>query len=90
MPIKKAAYKDLRQTKKRTKRNLKSKRNIKDLTKTSLKKIEGKEQDAIKKVQEAYKAIDKACQKGILKKNTAARKKSRLMKQLNKINKPTK
>lgn len=33
---------------------------------------------AMKNLSEAYKAIDKAMKKGVIKKNTAARKKSRL------------
>ncbi|MCK5591804.1 MAG: 30S ribosomal protein S20 [Candidatus Pacebacteria bacterium] len=35
----------------------------------------------------AYKAIDKAAKRGIIKKNTAARKKSRLVKAIQKISK---
>ncbi|KKQ82224.1 MAG: 30S ribosomal protein S20 [Parcubacteria group bacterium GW2011_GWF2_38_76] len=34
--------------------------------------------EAKKNLSEAYKAIDKAMKKGVIKKNTAARKKSRL------------
>jgi small subunit ribosomal protein S20 len=34
-------------------------------------------------VQEAIRALDKAAQKGVIKKNNAARRKSRLMKKLN-------
>lgn len=87
MPIKKAGFKDRKQTLKRTVRNKSQKRKIHDLTKTAEKLIEKKEQEAVKKVQEAYKAIDKATKKGIYKKNTGARKKSALMKKLNKMGK---
>ena len=38
----------------------------------------GKAKDATAKVPAAYKAIDKAAKVGLIKKNTAARKKSRL------------
>ena len=38
----------------------------------------GKAADAVKKLPEAYQAIDKAAKRGIIKQNTAARKKSRL------------
>ncbi|MBI5652176.1 MAG: 30S ribosomal protein S20 [Chloroflexi bacterium] len=39
--------------------------------------------DAEKSVREAIRALDKAAQKGIIKKNNAARRKARLMKKLN-------
>ena len=39
----------------------------------------GKVTDAEAKLPEAYKAIDKAAKRGIIKDNTAARKKSRLV-----------
>ena len=85
MPIKKAAMNALRQAKKRTRRNLKVKRNVKELVKQSTKLIEAKEAEATQKVKLAIKAIDKAVQNKVLKKNTGARKKSRLMKKLNKL-----
>ncbi|MBU0671193.1 MAG: 30S ribosomal protein S20 [Patescibacteria group bacterium] len=87
MPIKKAGLKDRKQTVKRTVHNKSQKRKIHDLTKTAEKLIEKKEQEAVNKVKEAYKAIDKAAKNGIYKKNTAARKKSSLMKKLNKMGK---
>jgi len=37
------------------------------------------------KISEAYKAIDKAAKRGVIKKNTAARKKSRLVKAIQKL-----
>lgn len=40
---------------------------------------EGKGAEAEKKLQGTYKAIDKAAKRGVIKKNTAARKKSRLV-----------
>jgi small subunit ribosomal protein S20 len=43
---------------------------------------EGKKDEALKIYPIAQKAIDKATKKGILKKNTAARKKSTLVKKL--------
>ncbi|MBI4414786.1 MAG: 30S ribosomal protein S20 [Candidatus Kerfeldbacteria bacterium] len=84
MPIKQAAYKALRQTKKHTIRNRAVKAKLHVLTKSALKSINAKEvENAKKQVQAAVKALDKAAQHGILKKNTAARKKSRLMKRMN-------
>lgn len=85
MPIKKAARKAWRQTKTRTLHNLKVKKNVKDLVKQSTKLIEAKETEAAAKVKLAIKALDKAIQNKVLKKNTGARKKSRLMKKLNKL-----
>ncbi len=84
MPIKKASFKDLRQSKKRMARNLKVKNNLKKTIKEGRKLIEAKKiEDAQKKIKQSIKEIDRAISKGIIKKNTGARKKSRLMKKLN-------
>ena len=84
MPIKKSAIKELRKAKKRTLRNKRVKENIKNLIKEARKLIEAKKKDKAKEVmKKAMKALDKAAQRGIIKKNTAARKKSRLAKRLN-------
>jgi len=84
MPIKKSAKKALRQTKKRTERNKSVKANIEWLKHQFLKSISAKDKE---KSQEFYaklqKFLDKAAQKGVLKKNTASRNKSRLTKKLN-------
>ena len=86
MPIQKAAFKHLRQTKKRTLRNKKVKNNLKLLIKKSRKLIEAKKKDEAKEwVNNAVKALDKAAQSKNIKKNKASRLKSRLMKQLNKL-----
>lgn len=47
----------------------------------------GEQADAVTSVNDAIKALDKAAQKGIIHKNNAARRKSRLMKQLATIQK---
>lgn len=39
----------------------------------------GKHEEALKLLPGVYKAIDKAAKRGVIKKNTAARKKSRLV-----------
>lgn len=44
--------------------------------------VSGEQTDAETSVKDAIKALDKAAQKGIIHKNNAARRKSRLMKQL--------
>ena len=86
MPIKKAAEKALRQAKKRTLRNQKVKESISFLRRSVRKAMDSKE---VKSAQElakaAIKAIDKAVQNKVLKKNTAARIKSRLVKKLNAV-----
>ena len=87
MPIKKSAIKALRQDKKKSLRNFKVKKNIKQLNKDSRNLIESKDNSSTEKVKTAIKAIDKAIQNKVLKKNTGARKKSRLMKRLNKLGK---
>jgi small subunit ribosomal protein S20 len=84
MPIKKASFKSVRQSKKRTTRNLKIKSGLKKNIKESRELMENKKTDEAKKsVLQSIKEIDKAISKGIIKKNTGARKKSRLMKKLN-------
>jgi small subunit ribosomal protein S20 len=87
MPIIKSAKKALRQNKKRKLENLKVKNKMKD----QVKKIKsfvsnGKKKEAQENLSRGYKAIDKAVKKGIIKKNTAARKKSRLTKLINRLN----
>ena len=89
MPIKHAAYKALRQTKKRQARNRKVKDNLKNLLKKARKAIEAGQADAAKtSVQAAIKAMDKARQQGVLPRNAASRKKSRLVLKLNAVLKP--
>jgi len=84
MPIKKSAIKALRQDKKRAEYNKKIKSDlvalIKKVNKAVEKKDKAKAQDWLKQV---IKKIDKAAQKKVIKKNTAARKKSRLSKAVN-------
>ena len=81
MPITKSAKKALRQNEKRKVRNLRKKRNLKDL----FKKINRQgSSDAKKLLPEYSKALDKAAKTGLIKKNTASRKKSRIMKMVNK------
>jgi len=85
MPIKQAAMKALRQTKKATLRNKTVKENIKYLMKKTVKGIEKQEKEAGDTLKKYIKTIDKAVQKKILKKNTAARMKSRMMKKFNQM-----
>lgn len=88
MPIKKAARKALRKSKKRMAKNLKVKGKIKDLVKKSRGLLGLKqENEAMAKIKEAIRAIDRATRRKILKKNAGARKKSRLMKKLHLLKK---
>ncbi len=83
MPNLSAAKKALRQTKKKTARNLAVTSRISYLTRMARKKMElDKKEEARKFAQEAIKQIDKAVKKKILKKNTGSRKKSHLMKKV--------
>ena len=84
MPIKASAKKELRQAKKRRVLNVKRQKTMKDSLK-NIKKLllAGKKDEAKKLISVAYQAIDKAVKRGVIKKNAAARKKSRLMKSLN-------
>lgn len=78
MPNIKSAKKRVRVIETKTLRN----KAIKSDLKTTLKKVETAE-DKEAAVRVAVKKIDQACAKGILHKNTAARKKSALARSLN-------
>ncbi len=84
MPITKSAKKALRQNIRRKKRNLIYKNKIKDLIK-KVKVLVGekKVKEAKELLPQIYKALDKSAKKGVIKKNTASRKKSRITKMMN-------
>jgi len=85
MPITKSAKKALRQNIKRRKRNLGKKIKIKKLIKEiRLLVTQKKLEEAKKLLPQVYKILDKAAKVGVIKKNTADRKKSRLAKLINK------
>lgn len=80
MPISKSAKKTHQQTERKRVFNVRRSGAMKDVLKRVHKAIAGgSKADAEKLVPEAYKAIDKAEKRGIIKANTAARKKSRLI-----------
>ena len=81
----KAAIKYIRKSRKNRIRNLAVKGNIKKLLKEAQKLIAAKSKEAAAAVKKAISAIDKAAENKIMHKNTAARKKSRLMAKLNAI-----
>jgi len=77
MPIKKSAQKQLRQGLKRKRGNDAKKKETKQLLKkVSVLIEEGKKQEAEQMLPKIYKSIDKMAKAGLLKKNTASRKKS--------------
>lgn len=85
MAIKKSAKKAIRQSLRRRAKNLIYKKKIKNLLKEiknllSQKKIK----EAKSLLPQIYKILDKAAKVEIIKKNTAARKKSRITKLINK------
>jgi len=86
MPNKHAAIKHLRQTKKRTNHNKLVKKILKAQIKTVRKAVSLKDKT---KAKEGFKKVtallDKTAQKKIISKNTAARLKSRLSKQVNSL-----
>ena len=85
MPITKSAKKALKQSKKRRQENLRRLNAMREIIKKIRKLIiENKKEEALKLLPLAYKSIDKAAKTKVIKKNTAARKKSRLTKLVNK------
>jgi small subunit ribosomal protein S20 len=81
MPVIKSAKKRLRQNEKLRVLNLGYKRRMKKIVKEIRDFIkDGKKKEAKKLLPQAYKIIDKAAKRGVIKENTAARKKSRLTK----------
>ena len=87
MPITKSAKKALRQS--YTKRTFNLRRNTK--MKSMVKQFRGliannKKSEAEAILPQIYKAIDKAAKRGVIKDNTASRKKSRLTKSLYRLN----
>jgi small subunit ribosomal protein S20 len=84
MPHKHAAIKWLRKTKKRTVINKGVKDGMEYLLRQLKKALEAKDKTKANEIaKKLAKALDKAAQKNVLKKNNAARKKSRMMKKVN-------
>ena len=85
MPNKHSAEKALRQTKRHAIQNQIRRDNLK----TAVKKLLNSKTaaDAKKLISEAQKALDKAAKAGVIKKNTAARRLSRLVARVNKLGK---
>lgn len=83
MPITNSAKKALRQNRKRRLHNLTYRDNIKSLMKKGLLFAHEGKQDELKGLLPSiYKALDKAVKVGVIKKNTAARRKSLITRKL--------
>lgn len=81
MPIRNSAKKALRSDAKKKIFNSRRKRTMKETIKKISKLVAGGKKDEAKKlIPQAQKAIDKAKKRGVIKKNTASRKKSHLAK----------
>ena len=88
MAITKSAQKAIRQNKKRRARNLIYINRVKELIKkTRTFALQKKIQEAKELLPKVYQILDKAAKVGIIKKNTASRKKSRLAKLIGEISK---
>lgn len=88
MPIKHAAEKAFRQAKKAYARNRAVLRRIKELKKSVEKSVAAKEgETAVAAFRSLTKAVDKAAKRSIIKRNAAARIKSRVAKILNAMKK---
>jgi small subunit ribosomal protein S20 len=84
----KSAIKRIRSSARKQKRN----RVVRGQARSAVKKVrvtlaEGKRDEAQASLKEAISALDHAAGKGVIHKNSAARRKSRLMKQLNQLQK---
>lgn len=83
MPIKRSAYKELRKSKVRHLRNITVKSELKTLTKNFEKYISEKNMSEAKNFLKTLASkIDGAAAKGIIRRNTASRKISRLTKKI--------
>jgi small subunit ribosomal protein S20 len=88
LPIKRAAYKEIRKSKLRHFKNVSTNTELKTLAKNFQKLISDKKaEDAKKALKALVSKIDKAASKGVIKTNTASRKISRLMKKLSSLTK---
>ncbi len=86
MPIIKSAKKALRSSLKKRVFNVRRQFEMRDiLKKVSKTVVAGNKAEAETLLSEAYQAIDKAAKRGVIKPNTASRKKSRLALSIKKI-----
>lgn len=87
MPVTKTTKRRPKQNERKRAINKKRTLEMRRLIKEANVLIAAKDTEAVEKMlPQIYKAIDKAAKKGVIKKNTAARKKSRMMKKIKKTN----
>lgn len=83
MPITTSAKKALRQSKTRKIRNTRRKKEMKSLLKKVKDLVSQNKIEEVKKLlPKVYKTLDKAAKAGLIKKNTAGRRKSRITKSI--------
>jgi small subunit ribosomal protein S20 len=88
MAITKSAKKAIRQNKRRRANNLVYLNKIKSLVKeTKALVLQNKMKEAKELLPKVYQILDKAAKVGVIKKNTASRKKSRITKIIDKVSK---
>jgi small subunit ribosomal protein S20 len=88
MPVIKSAKKRMKQNATRRAINFPVRSELKTMVKKALVLIkDGKEEEAVAVMPKVFSIIDKAVKKNILHENNAARKKSRLARELNKLQK---
>jgi len=86
MPIKKSAWKELRKGQGRHERNISVKSDLKTFSRKLAGLISSKKKtEALALYKIVVSKLDKAASKNVIHKNTASRKKSRLMKRIGKI-----
>ena len=86
MPNLKTSVKDLRQNKRRGEYNRRIRNRLKKAIKNYETLLEENNAEKAKEaLDQAYKILDKAAKKNVIKKNAASRKKSRLANKLNKL-----
>jgi small subunit ribosomal protein S20 len=82
----KSAEKRNRQAPKRTARNRIMRSGARTAVKKARTAIDNEAMDSVEAVKAAIQTLDRAATKGVIHKNNAARRKSRLMQALNKLN----
>ena len=86
MAIKTSAKKAIRQSERKRVMNLRRQKAMKESVKAVRSSVSvANKAEAEAKLKDAFKALDKAAKRGVIKKNTASRKKSRLAKAIAKI-----
>jgi small subunit ribosomal protein S20 len=84
LPITKSAEKEMRVTKRRTAVNKVARSKAKTMITKAEAEIKSGSESAKATIKAAVSALDRAAEKGVIHKNNAARRKSRLMKKANK------